>query len=74
MFKRVNEMGRGRAHSGSKTWMKRASATVREALCEMNHNEVGQVDANVARAHQMLDGGYLGVWPVRMMVATPATG
>ena len=74
MFKRVNEMGRGHACLESKTSMKRVNATVRKVLREMNHNEVGQADANAVLAHQVLGGDYLGLGPIRMMDATLATG
>ena len=74
MFKRVNEIGQGHACSESKTSMKRASAIVRKVLCEMNHNEVGQADANAALAHQVSGEDYLGLGPIRMMDATLATG
>ena len=74
MFERVNEMGRGRARLESKTSMKRANAIVKKVLCEMNHNEVGQADANAALAHQVSGEDYLGLGPIRMMDATLATG
>ena len=74
MFKRVNEMGWGHACSESKTSMKRVNATVRKVLREMNHNEVGQADANAALARPVSGEDYLGPGPIRMMDATLATG
>ena len=74
MFKRVSEKAWGRAHLENKTLIERVNAIARKVRCEMNHNEVGQADANAARAHRVLGGDYLGVWPIRMMDATLATG